>query len=198
MFDGKIFGIGFHKTGTSSLARALDMLGYNVTSSFGLTDTNIAETVVSQAYGIVPQFDAFQDNPWPIIYRELDEQFPNSKFILTIRPTEKWLNSVVQHFGGRTTVMREWIYGVGDPRGNEAIYRARYEQHNDEVRGYFVSRPGQLLILNLTEGEGWEKLCPFLNAPIPTDPFPHTNSHAERNKLVNKLRRGLSRLVKMS
>lgn len=194
-FSGKIFGIGFHKTGTSSLARALDLLGYNVTSSFGLMDTDIDQTVLTQAIKIVPQFDAFQDNPWPIIYRDLDKQFPNSKFILTVRPTEQWLKSVIRHFAGRTTPMRSWIYGVGDPRGNEAIYKARYERHNEEVKAYFVTRPGNLLLLNLTTDNNWTDLCSFLNAPIPSEPFPHTNSHNERNKLINKLRRGLSRLT---
>ena len=99
MYRGKIFGIGFHKTGTSSLARALDMVGYNVTASYGLTDKNIATTVLPKAREIVPQFDAFQDNPWPLIYKELDAEYPGSKFILTVRPTEEWLNSIVNHFG---------------------------------------------------------------------------------------------------
>ncbi|MCP4427745.1 MAG: hypothetical protein GY803_24945 [Chloroflexi bacterium] len=195
MFAGKIFGIGFHKTGTSSLARALDLLGYKVTGSFGLMDTDIAETVYQQAYRIVPEFDAFQDNPWPVIYRELDERFPGSKFILTLRPTRKWLDSAVAHFGDRSTPMRAWIYGVGDPRGNEVVYQERYDRHNADVMAYFDNRSDGFLTIRITEGEGWEKLCPFLNVESPNAPFPHTNSMEDRHRLMNRLKRGAKKLA---
>ncbi len=194
MYSGKIFGIGFHKTGTSSLARALDLLGYRVTGSFGLVDNDIANTVLVQAFDIVQDYDAFQDNPWPVIYRELDKRFPGSKFILTMRPTEQWLTSALRHFGGKTTPMRQWIYGIGNPRGNETIYRQRYEQHNRDVIAYFDGRPNDLLVFNITEGDGWEQLCPFLNAGIPALPFPHSNSAAERKKLINRLKGGVNKL----
>ena len=39
----KIFGIGFHKTGTTSLAQALKMLGFSVTGPNGINDPNIAD-----------------------------------------------------------------------------------------------------------------------------------------------------------
>ena len=38
-----MFGIGFHKTGTSSLGRALSMLGYRVADVQGVWDQDIAE-----------------------------------------------------------------------------------------------------------------------------------------------------------
>ena len=84
---------------------------------------------------IVPKFDAFQDNPWPIIYRFLDKEYPGSKFILTIRPSDKWIGSVTDHFSKGRPPMREWIYGPGkaNPIGNEAVYVERYERHNREV-----------------------------------------------------------------
>ncbi len=37
------------------------------------------------AYELVAQYDAFQDNPWPIIYKGLDVKYPDSKFILMLR-----------------------------------------------------------------------------------------------------------------
>ena len=75
--------------------------------------------------------------------------------------------------------MRELIYGrgYGHPVGNEACYIQRYEQHNQAVLDYFEHRPDDLLILQLTEGEGWEKLCPFLDKPIPQCIFPHENQN---------------------
>ncbi len=186
----KVFGIGFHKTGTTTLASALRMLGYRVTGPFGVDTKDIAATAVDRALQIAKEWDAVQDNPWPLVFRELDEQFPGSRFVLTVRNTDQWLASVVQHFGGKTTPMRTWIYGVGDPVGNEEVYRRRIEEHNQEVSAYFRDRPDDLLVLRIADGQGWEKLCPFLGVTTPDDPFPHANSHRER-RLGRKIQRRL-------
>jgi hypothetical protein len=202
----KVFGIGFHKTATTSLANALKCLGYRVTGPDWVDDPNIASNVEKRAIEWARKFDAFQDNPWPILYRELDQAFPGSKFVLTLRPEQQWISSVVNHFSDDETPMREWIYGVGHPKGNENIYLARYERHNREVTEYFKDRPGDLLVLNITEGEGWEKLCPFLDEPIPAIAFPCSNSAPEREKITKreqsylwqtyfKVRRGVRRLT---
>lgn len=95
----KIFCIGSHKTATSSLGHALEMLGYSVKGSSGVQNQSIDAEVTKLIDKWVPKFDAFQDNPWPIVYRELDQKYPGSKFILTIRDTDKWLSSAVRHFG---------------------------------------------------------------------------------------------------
>ena len=136
------------------------------------------------AFKFANRFDAFQDNPWPILYKELDRKFPGSKFILTLRPSDEWIRSVVSVFGDEETPMREWIYGVGHPKGNEDVYIARYERHNREVMEYFKHRSEQLLVLNITAGEGWTKLCPFLNEQIPAINFPSANIASERKKLL--------------
>ena len=70
----KVFCIGFHKTGTTSLETALTKLGYKVTGCFGTKDPDIANKVHEMAYAKVDKFDALQDNPWPILYRELDRK----------------------------------------------------------------------------------------------------------------------------
>ena len=86
--------------------------------------------------------------------------------------------------------MREWIYGVGSPKGHEEVYVERYERHQREVIEYFRDRPADLLMLDLTRGEGWGKLCPFLGLSIPGAPFPHANAApSRRTRLVAKLRR---------
>ncbi len=125
-------------------------------------------------------YDAFQDNPWPLLYRELDEAFPSSKFILTLRPVDDWYSSVLSHFSGKSTPMRKWIYGCGDPIGNKDIYTQRYESHNQAVKQYFSNRPNDLLVMNITEGDGWESLCRFLARPVPSSPFPFENPKISR------------------
>lgn len=176
----KIFCIGFHKTGTTSLAEALRKLGYRVTGPNGVHNPHISENVLAVAARAVERFDAFQDNPWPVIYRALDQRYPGSKFILTLREPKSWIRSQVQHFGRRDTEMRKWIYGVGHPEGNEELYLKRYATHNREVFEYFKDRPDDLLVMDLAKGDGWEKLCPFLGKPVPTEPFPHANKAADR------------------
>lgn len=172
----KIFCIGFHKTGTTSLAEALELLGYRVTGPNGVGDPDIATNALKMALGLVPLYDAFQDNPWPILFRELDAAFPGSRFILTERPPEAWIRSVVNHFGSRSTPMRQWIYGEGAPSGNEALYLSRYNAHNEAVLAYFAGRPGDLLRLPITAGAGWTELCAFLGHAVPRRPFPHANA----------------------
>ncbi|MBF2758887.1 MAG: hypothetical protein ISN28_01250 [Ectothiorhodospiraceae bacterium AqS1] len=173
--EGKVFGIGFHKTGTTSLAEALRLLGYRVTGPNGAHDPQIANNVLRLIDDLVPRYDAFQDNPWPIVYQELDKRYPGSKFILTVRDPESWIRSQVGYFGDRKTPMREWIYGVGCPLGNEGIYLERYRAHNEDVLEYFRDRPQDFIRLDITAGEGWEGLCEFLGKGIPDMPFPHRN-----------------------
>jgi hypothetical protein len=169
----KVFCIGFHKTGTKSLGAALATLGYRVTGPNGVNDPDIARNALTLAHELVRQCDAFQDNPWPLLYREMDESYPGSKFILTLRDPQAWIESQVQHFGVEETPMRRWIYAVGSPKGNEAIYLRRFERHNAEVQKYFAGRPEDLLVMDLAAGDGWSKLCSFLGKPVPEVPFPH-------------------------
>lgn len=187
----KVFCIGFHKTGTTSLAEALRILAYRVTGPNGVKDPDIARNVQAMADALTQQFDAFQDNPWPLLYRRMDEKFPGSKFILTRRDTDAWIKSQVRHFGRRETPMRRWIYGVGCPEGNEDTYVRRYETHNTEVLAYFKDRPGDLLVMDLSKNDGWEKLCPFLGAEIPQVPFPHANKATDRENDPSRRKKNL-------
>ena len=194
----KIFCIGFHKTGTTSLAKALETLGYRVTGPNGIDDPDIATNVHGMVPALVEKYDAFQDNPWPILYKELDRMYPNSKFILTLRDPEAWIRSAVRQFGREETPMRRWIYGVGCPAGNERVYLDRFNAHNKAVRSYFAARAEDLLILDLTEGDGWEKLCAFIGRDIPDVPFPHANPsrlRAKRIPLRKRLNLKLKRLL---
>ena len=176
----KVFCIGFHKTGTTSLEVALSALGYRVTGPNGHLDPDIEKNVLTMAFELVEQYDAFQDNPWPILYKQLDARYPGSKFILTLRDSGSWIDSQVKFFGRRETPMRRLIYGVGNPEGNEAVYVERFESHNREVQDHFRDRPDDLLVMDFANGDGWEKLCPFLGLAVPITPFPHANKTKEK------------------
>jgi hypothetical protein len=192
----KVFCIGFHKTGTTSLATALRTLGYRVTGPNGVKDPDIERNVHAMAERLVGKYGAFQDNPWPILYKHLDERYPGSRFILTVRKPASWIKSQVGHFGTKDTPMRQWIYGVGHPEGNESIYLERYEAHNREVLEHFEDRPDDLLIMDLAGGDGWEELCSFLGKDSPAIPFPHSNQARHRIQLGRKAADLLRRFTK--
>ncbi len=171
----KIFVIGLHKTGTTSLSMALKQLDYRVMEQDIANPDLDQDKLFELATQHLDQFDAFRDDYWPILYQKVDKHFPGSKFILTVRPAEQWIQSVVRHFGSIDSQMRDLFYGLASPEGNEAAYVERYEQHNQEVITYFKDRPYDLLVLNITEGDSWTKLCPFLGKDIPDVPFPDVN-----------------------
>lgn len=167
----KVFGIGLHRTGTTSLGLALQQLGYRTHAH---TDVYSREEAKRRARELCEEYDALEDVPWPVLYQWLDEKYPNSKFILTVRPEGEWIDSVCRKFGGRTIEAHAWIYdGVADPLKDRERYLKKYRQHNRDVLNYFGDRRGDdLLVMDITKGDGWEKLCPFLGKPIPWLPFP--------------------------
>ena len=179
-YRNKVFCIGLGKSGTRSMGEALGILGYRVRPQFGVRDPDIDTHALGTALALATESDAFIGNPWTILYRELDTTFPDSKFILTVRPVERWIASAVAYFGGESTPMREWIYGYGTPLGNEDAYIERYRRHNRAVAGYFHGRDEDFIVMDLEAGDGWEKLCEFLGCASPSVPFPHLNRTADR------------------
>lgn len=189
MNSTKVFVIGFQKTGTTSLGKALEGLGYSVCGVVGADDVSPESEAYREKINCsLSVHDAFQDNPWCILYKELDNRFPGSKFILTLRPTEKWILSVVNHFGSTYRPLTKWIYGVDYPVGNEQVFIDRYERHNAEVLEYFADRKNDLLVISSKEDYSWKKICGFLDKPEPDLPFPYSN----RSKFPLKNRTAIS------
>lgn len=200
----KIFGIGFQKTGTSSLNRALSMLGYNAAGGIRINHPKgvsippplTKENVLPVALAHAAKADAFSDNPWPLLYRELDAAFPGAKFVLTVRAPDEWLNSMVRHFGDTPNDMMQWIYGAPYPKKNEKRCLQVYAAHNDAVRTYFAARPKDFLELDFARGDGWPELCTFVKVPVPSAPFPHDNAADERERKRSGLWRRVKRRVR--
>lgn len=171
----KIFGIGFHRTGTLSLARALRQLGFRCKHNPHRMFDNICRGEFRFPRA-VDRFDATVDLPVPLIFRELDREYPGSQFILTVRETDTWIPSVrrlvAEHISENMHERdRKLTYGI--THFDEAVYRAVFERHRMEVENYFRQRTDDLLIMDITQGEGFEKLCPFLGVPTINAPFPH-------------------------
>lgn len=175
--SGKIIGVGFHKTGTSTLRDALQLLGYRVKDCTPRPLIPILKGDYQKVVRMLDNYDAAEDTPWYMIYKELDRLIPHSKFILTLRDPESWYLSVSRHIGDLRSPHHEWIYGkgMGLPKYHKQNTIDVYTRHNQEVLEYFKNRPDKLLVLDFTKGDRWDPLCEFLGHPVPSTPFPHAN-----------------------
>jgi len=208
----KIFGIGFIKTGTSSLGVALKLLGYNhCGGSFNSANQLMPAYIQGnhqQLYDFVDRYDSFEDFPFcaPGVPQLLDKKYPNSKFVLTERPSESWYRSLTKYFDlpgpnkdrtlftvtktgsdlplGRFYGLMNYmmcVFGTLDMSDKDFVIKT-YEEHNQRFKDYFANRPGKLLVVNWVNGDGWKQLCPFLGKPVPNRPFPRVNANVN-NKI---------------
>jgi hypothetical protein len=199
----KVFCVGFPKTGTTSLEKALMGLGYR------LGDQHEGELLVA-AYAArnfkpIIEFcltaDAFQDAPFclPFTYIPLEQSFPNAKFLLSVRDdSNQWYRSLVRFHGnvfagGRIPVKEDLLKATYCYPGfvwesmrlvwntpEDDIYHkptliSHYERHNADVRDYF-RRKSNLLEINVSDKGAYRRLCQFLGRePVGKD-FPWVNA----------------------
>jgi hypothetical protein len=189
----KVFEIGAPKTGTSSLGRAYEILGLRHRGYSPIISRKYAETGDhTEILEVAKNFDAFEDHPWhaPGLYKIFDMAFPNSKYILLIRDLESWMKSFEHHFSAEknyNNIQHKYLIKDFEAKKDEIVkhFVSRY----GEVREYFKDRPNDLLVMNICAGEGWEKLCPFLELPIPNKPFPYVYKTQNRNqRIIQKIR----------
>lgn len=176
----KIFGIGLSKTGTTSLAAALEILGYRTRDYPGLT-SYVPGDLSSIDPQVLAQNEALTDTPIPSFYRELDARFPGSKFILTVREMDGWLLSCKKQFNAKLAEKQNEAHNrlfmdlYGTTVFDEALFRRGYQRFVEGVHRHFKVRPQDLLVLDVAGGDGWEALCVFLGKPVPEIPFPKAN-----------------------
>ena len=176
----KVFGVGLSKTGTTSLARALEILGYRVKDCLGITKY-LKGDISSIDKTALESYDALTDTPIPNFYQELDKEYPGSKFILTVRDMDGWLKSCKKQFNQKLAEKRSdaanqlFLDLYGTVTFDEEKFRYGYKKFTESVLEYFKDRPGDLLVIDISKGEGWEKLCPFLNKPKQNTIFPKSN-----------------------
>jgi len=118
-------------------------------------------------------------------FRELDMMYPGSKFILTLRDKDSWLDSCRRHWDRvrieemHPTARFEYAWcrvkAFGTTKFDLDNHWRCYCRHLDAVREYFADRPMDMLVMDIIAGDGWNKLCPFLEVPVPKIPFPWKN-----------------------
>ncbi len=102
----KVFCIGYNKTGTTSVERLLRDLGYRMPVQVE-QEALVVEALFDGDFrplkALCDKFEAFQDMPFSqgVTYAVLDSMYPESKFILTVRDSNAWFDSLVRfHLGG--------------------------------------------------------------------------------------------------
>lgn len=184
----RILGIGLQRTATTSLHKALQLLGFD-SLHWGSGEAPLIWHEMN-ALGRSPtleQFYALSDNPAPLLYQKIDKAYPGSKFILTIRDEVDWLASVKRLWDPKHNPSRYlWeVYPIshqlhaalyGQKEFDALIFLQRYRRHNAETLEYFKQRPEDLLVMNMDDGAGWTKLCAFLGRSVPNVPYPRSNA----------------------
>ena len=160
------YNIGLSKTGNTSLTVAFGLLGYKAVSapSKRATSRNV--------------FDFLTGVPACTQYPEFDKRYPGAKFIYTDRDIDSWLKSAKKFWEkalARPRTRRLHIRHIqeyGIYHFDATVFRSTYLQHDYCVKEYFKDRPEDLLIMRICDGDGWDKLCPFLGEKIPEYKFP--------------------------
>ena len=190
----KVIGVGLGRTGTTSIQRALEVLGYRAYNFeaviYNEQFNEWREVVEGKEADWHALFDGYDSSiSWPacFFYQELLTVYPNAKFILTVRDPERWAESVGRvitnfpklkpfRFIPRVRAMLNLMetlviprFGSFDP--DKSHLMGVIEQHNAAVKKAIP--PEKLLIYEVQEG--WEPLCTFLGHPLPDAPFPYEN-----------------------
>lgn len=195
----RVIGAGWGRTGTLSTKVALECLGfgpcYHMIEVFRTHPEHRAQWRRAAAgehidwSAIFSGYEAAVDWPACAFWRELADAYPEAKVLLTYRPAADWYESFDATISNG--IPREHP-GEEDETGammNEVIVKRsfkgragsrdelikRYEEHVAEVQ---EELPADRMLL-WSPMEGWERLCAFLGASVPAEPFPRVNDRAD-------------------
>lgn len=120
----RIFGIGFQKTGTTSLHHAFTALGLD---SWHWKSNRQAWRIFAEMTNLgrsvlLEQSYTLCDNPIPLLYQKLDKAYPNSKFILTKLSDEKWLAAMECLYDPNRNPFWDWDKQPFSNRIHHALY----------------------------------------------------------------------------
>ena len=186
VYSMKIFGLGLSRTGTTSLGEALEILGFSCIH-YPHDEKTYSELAQGRyELSIMSKYDSATDISVAPFFPQLDEVYPGSKFILTVREESSWLRSLENHFSEIESVLEDDAqFKCFADFINAAVYgtlvyskaRMKYarQNHHRAIIHYFSDRPDDLLIMNICAGDGWDNLVSFLGKPMPEIPFPSKN-----------------------
>lgn len=205
-FKPKIFCISFQRTGTTSVGNFFTEHGFRVARYNRTRSTRWSmKRFMGDYKGIFNTLEfrshqVFEDNPWfaDDFYKYLYHRFPNAKFILFTRDTDKWFDSMVSHSDGKTLgntfrhcklYRREKEFYECFPSHNwskdmlkidnklllndshRKHYKDIYNLRNREIIDFFkyYGDNKRFIHLKLEDPNKWQKLGKFFNIKVNTD-----------------------------
>jgi len=185
----KIFVLGYNKTGTKSLAKALEILGYNVLHMgareklIRIMYDNLVEN--KPILNRIGQFDCYLDYPIfePNVFSHIVNEHRDAKYISLTRNYDDYVESVlkdkIKNLDDGIVDSWNWL-GVGGKEVFENYPKYQKEwvkektkfKHQSNIR-FLDKYMIDFLEMNICDsGDGWEELCSYLDQPIPNEEFP--------------------------
>ncbi len=199
--DVAVVGAGVGRTGTHSLKVALEQLldapCHHMLEILGdptqvpaWTDAIEGRPVDWSA--MLARYRAIVDWPGGAFWPELSAAYPDALVLLSVRDPESWYrsasNTIFLSFDRVPPEVKPWMDEVrkllhdrfSDRFDDPTAMMDAFERHNDAVR---AGVPGERL-LEWTPGDGWEPICERLGLPVPSEPFPVTNTTDEFREML--------------
>ena len=196
----QVIGAGFGRTGTLSLKKALETLGFDKCYHMAEVAAHSEHTALWRAAwrGEAPWerlfngYAAAVDWPAAAFWPRLMEVYPQAKVILTVRDAESWYASALRTIfqsmkdGLRATdperrerlrmateIIVDGTFGgdLDDKANAIAVYEANVARAQREV-------PAERLIV-FDPRDGWQPLCRAFDLPVPDEPYPRINTTEE-------------------
>lgn len=165
----KVFGIGLPRCGGQSLQLALCQLGYkHVVHSPG------------NRVDVIKRCDAAVEVFLPLHW--LEETYPGSLYVVNRRPLGAWLESMRSVY----MLSGEWNHPIWQyPPSAMRHYALDYyvSLHHTARRLLIKDR---VLWIDITAGDGWERLCTLLSKPVPDTAFPRRDAIKNSARAVLK------------
>ncbi len=199
----KVIGPGFGRTGTNSLRRALEVLGFGPCHhmyEFGAHSEQLpnwealarGETVDWDE--VFAGYHAQVDWPGARFWRELCAHYPDAKVVLSVREPQGWYDSMEKTIvpylekrgshededRNRRSLMNYELINVQTFDGHIAERKYAVQKFNDHIAEVQAEIAAERL-LTFDVREGWGPLCAFLGVDVPDVGFPNTNSSKDFN-----------------
>ncbi len=172
-YGPKVFVIGYFKTGTTSVGKALELLGFKHSSFNHYVFRKLYKKgKLDKIILFTSKFESFDDAPWlkEDVIPILDKAFPKSKWIYLERDEESWKRS-----------LKRWKASLNKVSNPEKGWMD-YQNHANFILKYFEEKSkSNFITLDVRDPEGFKKLGIFLGKISPTPFFPHYNKSADVN-----------------
>ncbi|MDB6024285.1 MAG: hypothetical protein JWM68_508 [Verrucomicrobiales bacterium] len=188
---GKVFQIGFNRCGTLSLHTLFETNNY---ASIHWENGRLAQRIQENFDSRQPLLTGYEkfvfycdmerltSARWISIYithfKELDRQYPGSRFILNTRNVEHWIASRLSHvdYAKRFCQCIE-----GDQNELVQLWRRHWQQHHANVLKHFAGRPNSLLVFDI-DTDSISKIKGFLpEFTFSNTALPHQNRRSSKS-----------------